>query len=174
MYIHANIHNYCNYQSHSLLHIAQENLYTLENLCHYESHHVHKAEHTELENAAIKTDILPLIAAGLGCPQTPDILNHSTPAQQQHDTNWRQVFVVWLYEYEFMSACINNYCLDCRHETNWTAWSCSQSVVNITQVLMCYDARVVKHDSLIHHNITYLTCGGWFSCHDLDIWPHDL
>jgi len=34
----------------------------------------------------------------LRCPQTPDILNRSTPAQQQQDTsNWRQSFVVTEY-----------------------------------------------------------------------------
>jgi len=31
-----------------------------------------------------KYDVLPLIAAGSGCPKTFDVLNRSTPARQQH------------------------------------------------------------------------------------------
>jgi len=100
--------------------------------------------------------VLPLTAAGSGRSQTPDILNRSTHAQQQHDTsNWRQSFVVT----EFMSAGINNNCLDCRRRNQLP---CLKSLTKChkhyarAHALWC----AVKRDSLIRYDITYLTCGG--------------
>jgi len=59
---------------------------------------------------------------------------------------------------EFMSAGINNYCLDCRWQNQLqylkSLTKCHKHYAQ-AHALWC----AVKHDSLIHQNITYLTCG---------------
>jgi len=67
---------------------------------------------------------------------------------------WRQSFVVT----EFMSANVNNYCLDCRMQNQL---HCMKSLTEChkyyahAHALCC----ALKHDSLLRYNITYLTCG---------------
>jgi len=83
-------------------------------------------------------------------PQTPNIVNRSTPAHQQHSTsNWWQSFVVA----EYMSSGINNYCLNCRRLNQL---HCPKL---FTKCHKHYARFAMKRDSLLRNMITYLTCG---------------